>query len=221
MRREEILARVSERPSAAAVVECVERELLAFLEAQDGAPSPQTVRRLAVDVICCVLRPERPGESDGPPWEPPRYGMPSERTGATKRLLIHDEATGNDVKMYVTLNHYPDGRPAEMFVTKQSDTSTIGALLDALAVSVSIGLQHGIPWRLYFEKFAFTSFPPWGWTEERLEDLARVRSILAYVFRWAQHKIDEARSAFARQQTDAVDAGSDTSPSCDAGESIY
>jgi ribonucleoside-diphosphate reductase alpha chain len=89
------------------------------------------------------------------------------------------------------VNFYQDERPAEIFVEKNGDESTAAALLDALAVAVSVGLQHGIPWRVFAGKLSGWRFPPDGVTDDADSKLRMVSSPLDYLFRWADKKINE------------------------------
>jgi ribonucleoside-diphosphate reductase alpha chain len=49
---------------------------------------------------------------------------------------------------------------------------------------VSIALQHGVPLKLFCEKFAHTRFEPSGWSGN--PDIGYAKSIMDYIFRWLQ-----------------------------------
>ena len=53
--------------------------------------------------------------------------------------------------------------------------------MDAFAVSVSYGLQYGVPLRVYVETLTNTRFEPAGMTDD--PDLRIASSILDYIFR--------------------------------------
>lgn len=104
-----------------------------------------------------------------------------ERLPDTRRSLTHKfEVDGHEG--YVTVGLYPDGRPGELFIQMAKEGSTIGGLMDALATSVSIGLQCGVPLDVFVQKFAFARFEPSGFTKNR--DIPIARSLTDYVFRW-------------------------------------
>ena len=54
-------------------------------------------------------------------------------------------------------------------------------LLDSLAVSVSLGLQSGVPLAAYVDRLALARFEPAGWTPN---EVVHARSIVDYIFRW-------------------------------------
>ena len=52
-----------------------------------------------------------------------------------------------DCKGFVTVGEYDDGRPGEIFVRVSKQGSTLAGIMDAFAISVSHGLQYGVPLR--------------------------------------------------------------------------
>jgi ribonucleoside-diphosphate reductase alpha chain len=64
--------------------------------------------------------------------------------------------------------------------------STVSGLMDSFALAVSIALQHGVPLKLFCEKFAHTRFEPSGWTSN--PDIGYAKSIMDYIFRWLQSR---------------------------------
>jgi ribonucleoside-diphosphate reductase alpha chain len=56
--------------------------------------------------------------------------------------------------------------------------------MDSFALAVSIALQHGVPLKLFCEKFAHTRFEPSGWSGN--PDIGYAKSIMDYIFRWLQ-----------------------------------
>ncbi|MGC2182663.1 MAG: vitamin B12-dependent ribonucleotide reductase, partial [Terriglobales bacterium] len=85
---------------------------------------------------------------------------------------------------YITVGLYPDGEPGELFITMAKEGSTVSGLMDSFALAVSIALQHGVPLKLFCEKFAHTRFEPSGWTGNA--DIGYAKSIMDYIFRWLQ-----------------------------------
>src|SRR5581483_3630960 len=77
---------------------------------------------------------------------------------------------------------YPDGTPGELFITMAKEGSTVSGLMDSFALAVSIALQHGVPLKLFCEKFAHTRFEPSGWSGN--PDIGFAKSIMDYIFRW-------------------------------------
>jgi ribonucleoside-diphosphate reductase alpha chain len=107
--------------------------------------------------------------------------MPLERQSITKKFEITAE-DDQVVEGYITVGLFEDGRPGELFLTVSKEGSFLRGMLDSFAISVSIGLQQGVPLETFVEKFSHTQFEPSGWTGE--ERLGRATSVLDYVFRW-------------------------------------
>ena len=78
----------------------------------------------------------------------------------------------------------PTANPGELFITMAKEGSTVSGLMDSFALAVSIALQHGVPLKLFCEKFAHTRFEPSGWTGN--PDIGFAKSIMDYIFRWLQ-----------------------------------
>jgi len=67
---------------------------------------------------------------------------------------------------YVTVGEYDDGYPGEIFVNFAKHGSTLRGIMDAFAISVSHGLQYGVPLKSYVKSFLNTSFAPAGITDD-------------------------------------------------------
>jgi len=89
---------------------------------------------------------------------------------------------------------YPDGQPGEIFVKMAKEGSTVSGLMDSFALAVSISLQHGVPLRLFCEKFAHTRFEPSGWSQN--PDIGFAKSIMDYIFRWLQMRFLSGQQQF-------------------------
>jgi ribonucleoside-diphosphate reductase alpha chain len=63
-------------------------------------------------------------------------------------------------RAYMTVGEYEDGTPGELFVSIAKMGSTLRGVMDAFAVSVSYGLQFGVPLKQYVRNFTNTSFAP-------------------------------------------------------------
>ena len=67
-----------------------------------------------------------------------------------------------------------------MFITVAKQGSTLAGLCDALAVAVSLGLQHGVPLALFVRHLAHTRFAPAGRTDD--PQLPTATSLVDYIF---------------------------------------
>jgi ribonucleoside-diphosphate reductase alpha chain len=106
---------------------------------------------------------------------PTREKLPRTRTSRTFDFRVAD------CKGFVTIGEFADGRPGEIFLRVSKQGSTLAGIMDAFAISVSYGLQYGVPLRVYVETFTNTRFEPAGMTDD--PDLRIASSILDYIFR--------------------------------------
>ncbi len=86
-----------------------------------------------------------------------------------------------DSKGYVTLGEYEDGSPGELFINFSKHGSTLRGIMDTFAISVSHGLQYGVPLKTYVSAFMSTSFAPAGVTDDA--EIRTASSITDYIFR--------------------------------------
>jgi len=84
-------------------------------------------------------------------------------------------------KGYMIVGEYEDGSPGELFVSSAKMGSTLRGVMDAFGVSISYGLQYGVPLKQYVRAFTSTSFAPAGITED--PDIRTASSIIDYIFR--------------------------------------
>ncbi len=64
--------------------------------------------------------------------------------------------------------------------------TTLAGLMNSFMISVSLGLQYGVPLEVYVSKFAHMRFEPSGITND--PDIRVAKSIADYVFRWMGKK---------------------------------
>jgi ribonucleoside-diphosphate reductase alpha chain len=86
-----------------------------------------------------------------------------------------------DSKGFFTVGEYEDGTPGELFISTSKHGSTLRGLFDAFAISISYGLQHGVPLKNYVRTFSHMSFAPSGITDD--QDIRTASSIIDYIFR--------------------------------------
>jgi ribonucleoside-diphosphate reductase alpha chain len=118
-----------------------------------------------------------PEDMNAPP-RAVRHKLQEERASITHKFNIGGH------EGYITVGLYPNGEPGELFITMAKEGSTVSGLMDSFALAVSIALQHGVPLKLFCEKFAHTRFEPSGWTSN--PDIGFAKSIMDYIFRWLQ-----------------------------------
>ncbi len=107
--------------------------------------------------------------------EPVRAKLPRNRRSRTFEFRVAD------CKGFVTVGEYADGRPGEIFIRISKQGSTLAGIMDAFAISVSYGLQYGVPLRAYIETLSNTRFEPAGITDD--PEIRFASSVLDYIFR--------------------------------------
>jgi ribonucleoside-diphosphate reductase alpha chain len=101
--------------------------------------------------------------------------LPRTRTSKTFEFRVAD------LKGFATIGEYDNGQPGEVWLTVSKQGSTLSGIMDALAKSISHGLQYGVPLRAYVEAFTNMKFEPAGMTDD--PDVRFAGSIVDYLFR--------------------------------------
>jgi ribonucleoside-diphosphate reductase alpha chain len=107
--------------------------------------------------------------------EPVRQKLPRTRRSRTFEFRVAD------CKGFVTVGEYDDGRPGEIFLRVSKQGSTLAGIMDAFAISISHGLQYGVPLRAFVEVFTNMRFEPAGMTDD--PDIRFASSLMDYLFR--------------------------------------
>lgn len=115
------------------------------------------------------------------PHPPPYVPLPPERDARTFKIYIPAPEGKDPIDGYLIVGFYEDGRIAEMFWRTTQHGELVRGLLDALCISVSIGLKRGIPFREYAEHLARITFPPNGFCGDK--HVPNTSSIIDLIFR--------------------------------------
>jgi ribonucleoside-diphosphate reductase alpha chain len=105
-----------------------------------------------------------------------RRKLPSERSSITHKFSIGGH------EGYLTVGMYEDGAPGEIFIKMAKEGSTLSGVMDGLALTLSIGLQYGVPLKVLVDKLLNTRFEPSGITAN--PNIRFVSSVLDYLARW-------------------------------------
>jgi ribonucleoside-diphosphate reductase alpha chain len=105
-----------------------------------------------------------------------RQKLPEERNSLTHKFSV----AGSEG--YITVGMYKDGQPGEVFIKMAKEGSTLSGVMDGLALSLSIGLQYGVPLKVLVDKLINMRFEPSGITEN--PEIRFASSLLDYVGRW-------------------------------------
>ncbi len=106
---------------------------------------------------------------------PVRSRLPRNRRSRTFEFRVAD------CKGFVTVGEYDDGRPGEVFMKVSKQGSTLAGIMDAFAISVSHGLQYGVPLKAFIEAFINMRFEPAGMTDD--PDIRFASSLVDFIFR--------------------------------------
>jgi ribonucleoside-diphosphate reductase alpha chain len=106
---------------------------------------------------------------------PQRRRLPKSRPSKTISFRVAD------TEGYMIAGEYPDDGLGEIFLKVSKQGSTLSGIMDAFAVSLSLGLQYGVPLDAYVAKFMNMRFEPAGMTDD--SDIRFATSLVDYVFR--------------------------------------
>lgn len=110
-----------------------------------------------------------------------RKKIPNERTSLTHKFQIADH------EGYITAGMYEDGTLGEIFLSGiGKEGSTLRGMMDAWAISVSMGLQWGVPLEDFARKFSHMRFDPEGLTNN--PEIRTAKSMVDYIMRWLVSK---------------------------------
>jgi ribonucleoside-diphosphate reductase alpha chain len=147
---------------------------------------------------------------DGPPAGMIRRKLPKQRPSQTISFQVAD------AKGYLTAGEYPGDGLGEIFVKLGKQGSTLSGLLDAFAISVSLGLQYGVPLDAYVGKFMNMRFEPAGMTDD--SEIRFATSIVDYIARKLaiEYLPYETRASLGiytlEERTEMVEAGGYDAP---------
>jgi ribonucleoside-diphosphate reductase alpha chain len=85
-------------------------------------------------------------------------------------------------KIFLRTGQYEDGTLGEIFIDMHKEGAAFRSLMNCFAMSVSIGLQYGVPLQTYVDQFTFTRFEPQGIVEGH-PYVKMSTSIVDYLFR--------------------------------------
>jgi ribonucleoside-diphosphate reductase alpha chain len=140
------------------------------------------------------------------PAEPAAYAQ-RRRLPDERKSIIHKFDVGGH-EGYIIVGMYEDGRPGEVFIKMSKEGSTLSGVMDGLALTLSIGLQYGVPLKVLVDKLINMRFEPSGMTEN--PDIRFASSVLDYVGRWLGGKFISTSYFKGEMLSDAARSG--TSP---------
>jgi len=146
-------------------------------DAPAGSEAEAKVRAAAAHIaeLEAALAHERQRTSSSVVVGAVRERLPRKRNSKTFSFRVAD------CEGYVTVGEYEDGRPGEVFIKVSKQGSTLAGIMDAFSISLSLGLQHGVPLATFVRKFANMKFEPAGITDD--PELRIATSLIDYISR--------------------------------------
>ncbi|MFO7445141.1 MAG: vitamin B12-dependent ribonucleotide reductase [Ignavibacteriaceae bacterium] len=123
-----------------------------------------------------------------------RRRLPDRRTGYTQKAKINGQS------VYIRTGEYDNGQLGEIFIDMHREGAAFRSLLNCFAISISLGLQHGVPLEEFADAFVFTRFEPSGIVTGN-EKIKMSTSVIDYIFR------ELAVSYLGRNDLSHVDPG--------------
>ena len=142
---------------------------------------------LGAATLAIPATPERPARSPASESEPRVVERIVERDRVRRKLpdrrkgYIQKAAVGGH-KVYLHTGEYDDGELGEIFIDMHKEGAAFRSLMNNFAISISIGLQYGVPLDEFVDAFVFTRFDPAGPVTGN-DTVKSATSILDYIFR--------------------------------------
>ncbi|QQS34948.1 MAG: vitamin B12-dependent ribonucleotide reductase [Ignavibacteriales bacterium] len=105
-----------------------------------------------------------------------RRRLPDRRSGYTQKAKINGQS------VYIRTGEYENGQIGEIFIDMHREGASFRSLLNCFAISISLGLQHGVPLEEFIDAFVFTKFEPSGMVSGN-DKIKMSTSVIDYIFR--------------------------------------
>ena len=89
-----------------------------------------------------------------------RRRLPDDRTEVGRKFKV------GEYEGYIHVGLFEDGTPGDIFVDIAKEGTTLAGLMNSFMISVSLGLQYGVPLEVYVSKFSHMRFEPSGMTND-------------------------------------------------------
>jgi len=84
--------------------------------------------------------------------------------------------------VYLRTGEYDNGQLGEIFIDMHREGAAFRSLMNCFAISISLGLQHGVPLEEFVDAFVFTKFEPSGMVNGS-PHVKMTTSVIDYIFR--------------------------------------
>jgi len=157
--------------------------------------------------LATAAKKETPDTATGGPPKLRRRRLPKRRHGFTQEARIGGH------KVFLRTGEYEDGTIGEIFIDMHKEGAAFRSMMNCFAISVSMGLQYGVPLEDLVDQFCFTRFEPHGRVDGH-DNIRVCTSVVDYVFRVLGleylnrtdlvHVVDENLLAPVRESTHPV-----------------
>ncbi len=143
-----------------------------------------------------------------------RRRLPKKRKGFTQEARVGGQ------KIYMRTGEHEDGTLGEIFIDMHKEGAALRSLMNCFAISVSLGLQHGVPLDEFVNAFTFTRFEPQG----RVLDHPNIKfatSVVDYVFRvLGMEYLGRTDFVHVKPADDELEAEQNLEPSSDEDDAL-
>jgi ribonucleoside-diphosphate reductase alpha chain len=105
-----------------------------------------------------------------------RKPLPNRRMGYTQKAKIGGHS------IFIRTGEYDDGSLGEIFFDMYKEGAAFRSLLNSFAITVSLGLQYGVPLEEFVDAFTFSRFEPNGVVQGH-DYVKMATSVIDYIFR--------------------------------------
>jgi len=105
-----------------------------------------------------------------------RRKLPFRRRGYTQKAKIGNHS------VYLRTGEYENQQLGEIFIDMHREGAAFRSLMNCFAISISLGLQHGVPLEEFVDAFVYTRFEPNGVVIGN-PNIKMTTSIIDYIFR--------------------------------------
>jgi len=153
---------------------------------RDGSKLSQPLNSTSDDDLVAIVTAEAEGEAKAVSetivekiiyrYLAKRRRLPLRRKGYTQKAVVGGH------KVYIRTGEYEDGTLGEIFLDMHKEGAAFRSLMNCFAISVSLGLQYGVPLEEYVDAFVFSRFEPSGPVSGN-DRIKLATSIIDYIFR--------------------------------------
>ncbi len=161
---------------------CLSQPVLILVGGLREIASPLLRDRLAdIGALAAEFR-EEAARGPAPSTDPVDPGAASRTRLPDRRKGYIQKSTVGGHKVYLHTGEFEDGSLGEIFIDMHKEGAAFRSLMNNFAISVSLGLQYGVPLDEYADAFVFTRFEPAGEVTGN-DRITKATSILDYIFR--------------------------------------